>query len=128
MAYLNVCHFKDLSFLPKPMKTKKVGSGIIPEIVPYSGAANAVLKNIPVGSIINTAIDHLPFQAHVPGYRYLGPGTRLDENLKNNVKPINKLDAAALDHDKAYASTKDGKERAKAVSYTHLTLPTIYSV
>ena len=126
MSYITATHFRDLSFLPRPVvnsnnnnnkvgsKKRKTGSGFISDFIPYSNIANKVLDNIPLGSIVNTAIDHLPFEAHLPGYNYLGPGTRLAEKLKYNVKPINQLDAAALDHDKAYASTKDGKERAKA--------------
>ena len=119
MAYLAESHFKDLSYLPQPVNKKKEkkqknGSGIIPDIVPFLGVANKVLDNIPVGSVVNTAIDLLPFEAHLPGYNFLGPGTRLDEKIKNKVKPINPLDAAAFEHDKLYASTKDNKKRSKA--------------
>jgi hypothetical protein len=36
------------------------------------------------------------------GYKYLGPGTDLEYNERNNVEPINALDAAAKVHDYAY--------------------------
>lgn len=36
------------------------------------------------------------------GYEYLGPGTALDEKLKRGVKPVDWMDAAALQHDIAY--------------------------
>ena len=48
-------------------------------------------------------------ERHYPGFSYLGPGTRLDIRLDENLKPrpgegpINDLDAkAALPHDIAY--------------------------
>lgn len=36
------------------------------------------------------------------GYRWLGPGTDISYNLKYNVKPVNSLDAIAMEHDLAY--------------------------
>uniref|UniRef100_A0A8D8QZL9 Capsid protein VP1 n=1 Tax=Cacopsylla melanoneura TaxID=428564 RepID=A0A8D8QZL9_9HEMI len=53
---------------------------------------------------------HMP-ELHVPSYNYLGPGTKLDEKIKNNVKPINRLDEAAKEHDIFYDKHKDTKER-----------------
>lgn len=55
--------------------------------------------------MINKLIDSLPFEAHVPGYRYCGPGTRLDEKLKNRVPGINKLDEACREHDIRYSQS-----------------------
>lgn len=96
MAYLNARLFQDLSYLPKPNnnntnKKQRKGSGIV-----------------------NTLIDALPFQLHWPGYSYLGPGTKLERNLQEGVKPVNPLDAAALEHDKAYRNTTDTTERSKS--------------
>lgn len=50
------------------------------------------------------------------GYEYLGPGTALEEKLKRGVKPIDWMDAAALQHDIAY---RDAQElyRAGEVSF-----------
>ena len=90
MTYLSARQFKDLSYLPRPVK--KEGSGI----------ANAI-------------IDHLPFELHLPGgYQYLGPGTKLKKKLREEVAPLNPLDAAARDHDQAYSKTTSTSERAIA--------------
>lgn len=53
---------------------------------------------------------HMP-ELHCPSYNFLGPGTKLDEKIKNNVQPINKLDAAAKEHDIFYSKHKDTKAR-----------------
>lgn len=38
-------------------------------------------------------------EKHFPGYNFCGPGTNVTRRMKNNVKPMCKLDAAALEHD-----------------------------
>ena len=40
-------------------------------------------------------------EKHFPLMNYCGPGTNVARRLKNNVKPLCKLDAAALRHDLA---------------------------
>ena len=40
-------------------------------------------------------------ERHLPGYNFCGPGTNVHRRLRNGVKPVNKLDAAALQHDLA---------------------------
>jgi hypothetical protein len=50
-----------------------------------------------------------PGEHHAPGYNYLGPGTRLDIRLDDNMQPkpgeepINQLDNVALHHDIRYS-------------------------
>src|SRR5438034_903741 len=51
---------------------------------------------------LNTAINALPFEAHIPGYQFCGPGTRLEERLARGEQGINPLDAACREHDIAY--------------------------
>ncbi|MBP1527570.1 MAG: hypothetical protein H9Q66_06600 [Spiroplasma ixodetis] len=63
---------------------------------------------------VNSLIDNLPFELHLPGYQYNGPGTNLDLKLSQGVKPINKLDEAAMNHDIAYARSKDHDKRHEA--------------
>lgn len=63
------------------------------------------------GGLLNTVIDSLPFPLHAPGTNYLGPGTPLAYNLKRGVKPVNKLDEAAMRHDIAYSKSKDLNDR-----------------
>ena len=38
-------------------------------------------------------------EKHFPGYNFAGPGTNVAWRLKRGVKPVNKIDAAALQHD-----------------------------
>lgn len=64
--------------------------------------------------IFNKVLNNLPFEMHVPGYNYLGPGTKLDERLAKGDKPINKLDEAAMHHDIYYKHHKKTKDRHKA--------------
>jgi len=52
--------------------------------------------------LVNTAINNLPVELHIPGYRYCGTGTRLKERLARGDQPINPLDKC-MEHDKIYA-------------------------
>lgn len=63
---------------------------------------------------MNKLIDSLPFEAHIPGYNYAGPGTKLQQRLARGDAPVNPLDSAARDHDIVYSKTTDNKERNKA--------------
>lgn len=57
--------------------------------------------------MINTLIDKLPFELHLPGYQYCGPGTKLEKRLARGDRGINKLDQACRDHDIEYAKNKN---------------------
>lgn len=37
---------------------------------------------------------------HFPGYNYCGPGTNYSRRIRDKVRPVNALDAAAMEHDK----------------------------
>lgn len=57
-----------------------------------------------ISSAINKAIDHLPFEAHVPGgYRWCGTGTNVAKRLARRDKGINPLDEACKFHDIEYS-------------------------
>ena len=65
--------------------------------------------------VLNKLIDLLPVEAHIPGgYRYCGPGTKLEKRLARGDPPINGLDAACKDHDILYNKTSDTAKRNKA--------------
>ena len=59
------------------------------------------------GSLLNRAINALPFELHIPGYQFCGPGTRLEERLARGDQGINSLDAACREHDIAYSRSND---------------------
>lgn len=64
--------------------------------------------------VINAAINKLPFELHIPGYQYCGPGTKLKKRLERGDPGINPLDKACKSHDIAYEEHKSGKERTAA--------------
>ena len=63
---------------------------------------------------VNSLINSLPFEAHVSGYQYCGPGTKLKKRLDRGDKGINPLDAACRDHDIVYVTSKNLDDRHKA--------------
>lgn len=67
------------------------------------------------GGLVNNIINRLPFELHLPGYNYCGPGTKLKQRLLRGDKGINKLDEACKYHDIAYINT-DLASRHKADS------------
>lgn len=65
-------------------------------------------------SFLNTAINKLPFELHLPGYSYCGPGTKLSERLARGDKGINQLDEACKEHDIAYSRSTNINDRHSA--------------
>lgn len=66
------------------------------------------------GSLLDKAINSLPFELHVPGYQYCGPGTKLRKRLKRGDRGVNPLDAECRKHDITYSRYKSGIERREA--------------
>ena len=64
--------------------------------------------------LVDSVINKLPFEMHLPGYQYAGPGTHLDLRLAKKIKPKNKLDEAAMYHDIAYSNSKNLVDRHAA--------------
>lgn len=60
---------------------------------------------------LNSIINKLPFEAHLPGYQYCGPGTRLQKRLEKGDPGINLLDEACKEHDITYSKFDDTKNR-----------------
>lgn len=65
--------------------------------------------------LVNTLINNLPFEAHLPGgYQYCGPGTKLQERLRRGDPGINLLDKACKEHDIAYSQSANLQDRHTA--------------
>ena len=64
--------------------------------------------------VLNTMINKLPVELHIPGYNYCGPGTKLAKRLARADPGINALDEACKKHDVAYAEGDDLDSRHKA--------------
>jgi hypothetical protein len=41
--------------------------------------------------ILNSVINKLPVELHIPGYNYCGPGTKLSKRLSRGDKGVNDL-------------------------------------
>src|SRR6218665_2837711 len=71
------------------------------------GSLNSVTKNIKLPWA------RFPWEMHLPGHSFTGPGTRLDLRLKPDgvpktfSKPIDRVASAALRHDLTYAQYPD---------------------
>ena len=67
--------------------------------------------------LVNNFINKLPFEMHMPGHNFLGPGTKLNNRLNPDgtpkawSKPVDRDDAIALVHDLCYAKHRDTKTR-----------------
>ncbi|XP_060861805.1 uncharacterized protein LOC132938813 [Metopolophium dirhodum] len=66
------------------------------------------------GGLINTLINKLPHEIHVPGYQYCGPGTNFKKRLAHGNKGINPLDSACRDHNIAYDRSNSITDRNEA--------------
>lgn len=64
--------------------------------------------------LLNSVINKLPFEMHIPGYNYCGPGTKVKQRLARGDKGINELDEACKDHDIVYLQNKDLTKRHEA--------------
>ena len=68
-------------------------------------------------SFINTLVYKLPFEMHLPGHQFTGPGTKLYKRLnpdgtpKKWSNPKNTVDNAAYHHDLCYSKNDDTKTR-----------------
>lgn len=60
--------------------------------------------------LLNTLIDKLPFEAHIPTYNFCGPGTKLD--LRKDQAGINRLDSACKEHDLQYSNKNADRRQA----------------
>ena len=57
--------------------------------------------------LVNSIINKLPFELHLPGYQYCGPGTKLIKRLAHGDRGINRLDSACREHNIAYSQNRD---------------------
>lgn len=64
--------------------------------------------------LVNTLINKLPFELHIPGYNYCGPGTKLESRLARGDKGVNPLDEYCKYHDIAYTNSNNLTDRHKA--------------
>ena len=66
------------------------------------------------GFKFSSLIRSLPFEMHIPGYNFCGPGTHLTKRLQRGDKGINRLDDICKTHDIAYSKARNQQDYAKA--------------
>jgi len=83
---------------------------------------------------INDTINSLPFEMHMPGHNFTGPGTKLNKRLNEDMtpkawsKPINRVNKAACHDDICYVKNKDTKTHNEVCDKNMLTeLNAIYN-
>lgn len=62
-------------------------------------------KTVNGKGFVNSLIDKLPIELHLPGYQYCGPGTKLKKRLARGDRGINLLDEACKEHDITYSES-----------------------
>ena len=69
------------------------------------------------GSLLNKAINNLPFKMHLPGHNFTGPSTKLKKRLNPDLtpkkwsKPVYRVDKAAYHHNLCYLENYDTATR-----------------
>ena len=66
-------------------------------------------------SVLDALIDLLPFEMHVPHYKFCGPGTKLAERIDRGNVGIKPLDEACRQHDLAYTDSNSDRRQADRV-------------
>ena len=78
------------------------------------------------GSFLNTLMNNLPFEMHLPGHYFTDPKTKLYKRLNPDGTPkmwsipINRVDNAAYHHDLCYSKHNDTKTRNEVCDNTML--------
>ena len=85
-----------------------------------------VRKDVASGSRLNSLVNKLPFEMHLPCHNFTDPGTKLNKRLnpdgtpKEWSMPINRVDNAAYHHDLCYSKHDDTKTRNEVYHKTML--------
>ena len=64
-----------------------------------------IKRNATVGSFLNSLVNKLPFELHLPGHNFTGPGKKLYKRLNSDGTPkewsipTNRVENAAYHHD-----------------------------
>lgn len=80
-------------------------------MIDFSNQPNSQRKIVKGEGLLNSVINKLPVELHLPGYQYCGPGTKLEERLAKGDPGINLLDQACKQHDISYSKLKNTPER-----------------
>ena len=85
-----------------------------------------IKRDVTGGSFLNTLVNKLAFEMHLPGHNFTVPGTKLSKRLNSDgtpkkwSTPINRVDNAAYRHDLCYSKHDDTKTRNEVCDNTML--------
>ena len=85
-----------------------------------------IKRDVTGGSFLDTLVNKLPFEIHLPGHNFTGPRTKLYKRLNSDGTPkkwsipINKVDNASYHHDLCYSKHDDTKTRNELCDKTML--------
>ena len=85
-----------------------------------------VQKGVAGGRFLNTLVNKLPFEMHLPGHNFTDPEPKLYKRLNSDgtpkelSMPINRVDNAAYHHDLCYSKHDDTKTRNEDCDKTML--------
>ena len=85
-----------------------------------------VKKEVAGESFLNSLVNKLPFEMHLPSHNFTGPGRKLNKRLNSDGTPnewsmhINRVDNAAYHHDLCYSEHDDTKTRNEVCDRTML--------
>ena len=108
-------------------KTTKNNRQMLQGICVICGTKKSKFISASGKGFINDTIHSLPFEMHMPGHNFTGPGTKLNKRLNEDMtpkawsKPINRVNKAAYHHDICYVKSKDTKTRNKVCNKNMLT-------
>ena len=101
--------------------TNKNNRQMLQGICVVCGTKNSKFISASGKGLINDTINSLPFEMHMPGHNFTGPGTNLNKRLNADMtpkawsKPTNRVDKAAYHHDIVMLKTKTQKHEMKSV-------------
>jgi len=108
-------------------KTTKNNPQMLQGICVVCGTKKSKFISASGKGFLNDTINSLPFEMHMPGHNFTGPGTKLNKRLNEDMtpkawsKPINRVDKAAYHHDICHVKNKDTKTRNEVCDKNMLT-------
>ena len=94
-------------------KTTKNNRQMLQGICVVCGTKKSIFISANGKGFINGTIISFPFEMHMAGHNFTGPGTKLNKRLNEDMtrkawsKPTNRVDKAADHHDISYVKNKD---------------------
>lgn len=86
------------------MRRRNTARGVVGDLL------KSVVPNVS-STVVNHALDILPFKLHLSCYRFFGSGKTLENKLVRGERGMNELNETCREHDIAYSEYKDNIRR-----------------